>query len=1011
MPTSFVSDVQRQQYGQYVGDPSPPDLARDFYFDALDRIHIHACSGSHHRLGFALQLATVRFLGTFLDTPLAVPESVLRHVARQLNISPLTQITRYLDRPRTARDHARTIALQYGYRTFHDQPEHFHFLRWVYDAAWRDGERHGYLFDRAVLWLRQQKILLPGITTLERTIAEVVERTEQRCWRVLVKHAPLPLIDQVEQLLTIPEGERSTTLERLRRPPIQRGVRGVYTALRRVADLEARLFHTVDIPPVPPGRLKALVRHAALARTQSLSRLPPMRRQATLLAYAATFHPSAIDDALDSFDSYLDQVFVRSERRGQQQRIRTLRDLDAAALILQGACATLLDSDHPDESLRTVVFAQYAREDLEAAIVTVRTLAHHPHEPHAEELKTHYASLRRLLTPLLRTIKFAATPAGQHVLDALDFLMRLDHADPPKLHHAPTKVVTGRWKRLVLDSGEVVDRPLYTLCVAEQLQTYLDRRDIFVPAADRWGDPRAKLLPPTQWDTERRILTRDLGRSLDAGHELTALANHLEGAYQEAMTALADDPSVFIREQDGRDRLHLQRLQKQDEPVSLLTLRRTLRRLMPHVDLTEMVLEIHALTGFLDAFTHVSEGTARVDDMALSLCAVLIAEACNLGLEALTDGQHPALRRDRLAWVQQHYLRSETLAQANARLVAFQHTIPLAHQWGGGEVASADGLRFVVPVRTLHAGYNQRYFPGARGVTWYNAISDSYTGFAATVVTGSVRDAPWVLNLLLDHQTSLRPHEIMTDTAGYSDIVFALFFLLGYEFSPRLADVDTMRFWRINQHADYGVFNGISQHRINTHHIRDFWDEMLRVAASLTNKTVTADVVVRWLHGDKRPNGLARAFTELGRICKTQYLLKYVTDSDYRRRILVQLNKGEQRHSLARVLFHGQRGELRQRYRIGQEDQLGALGLILNVVVLWNTRYMDAAIEHLRAGGETIADEDMRRIAPFGTRHLNLIGQYQFKVPPLVQDGQLRPFRDSTDAEDALFDLDTYDGL
>ena len=56
----------------------------------------------------------------------------------------------------------------------------------------------------------------------------------------------------------------------------------------------------------------------------------------------------------------------------------------------------------------------------------------------------------------------------------------------------------------------------------------------------------------------------------------------------------------------------------------------------------------------------------------------------------------PALTAARLAWVQQNYIRAETLIRANARLVKAQSHIPLTKTWGGGEVASADGLRFVV---------------------------------------------------------------------------------------------------------------------------------------------------------------------------------------------------------------------------------------------------------------------------------------------------------------------------
>ncbi len=144
---------------------------------------------------------------------------------------------------------------------------------------------------------------------------------------------------------------------------------------------------------------------------------------------------------------------------------------------------------------------------------------------------------------------------------------------------------------------------------------------------------------------------------------------------------------------------------------------------MPHVDLPEVLLEIQAKTGFMDEFTHVNESFARVNDLSTSICAVLIASACNIGLTPLVRSDVLALTRGRLTWVEQNYIRPETLIQANARLVDAQAQIPLAQIWGGGEIASADGLRFVVPVRTLNAGANSKYFGQGRGITSYNFTS------------------------------------------------------------------------------------------------------------------------------------------------------------------------------------------------------------------------------------------------------------------------------------------------
>ena len=139
----------------------------------------------------------------------------------------------------------------------------------------------------------------------------------------------------------------------------------------------------------------------------------------------------------------------------------------------------------------------------------------------------------------------------------------------------------------------------------------------------------------------------------------------------------------------------------------------------------------------------------------------------------------PALHRARLAWVSQNYIRHETLTESNAFLVSRQNAIPLVHAWGGGEVASADGMRFVVPVRTLHAGPNPKYVGRKQGATYYQLVSDQGTGLHAITVPGTLRDSLIVLSVLLEQQTALQPTEIMTDTGAYTDVIFGLFRLLG----------------------------------------------------------------------------------------------------------------------------------------------------------------------------------------------------------------------------------------
>ena len=174
----------------------------------------------------------------------------------------------------------------------------------------------------------------------------------------------------------------------------------------------------------------------------------------------------------------------------------------------------------------------------------------------------------------------------------------------------------------------------------------------------------------------------------------------------------------------------------------------------------------------------------------------------------------------------------------------------------------------------------------------------------------------------------------------------------------------------------------------------------MRIAGSLKLGAIGAAELIRSLLKSDRPSSLTKAIADLGRIPKTVHLLTYLDDESYRRRILVQLNRGEGRHAVARKICHGQRGEIRKRYRQGQEDQLSALGLVTNAVILWNTLYIEAALEQLRAEGYEIRPEDVARLSPLQTHHLNVLGRYSFFLAEAVAKGGMRPRRNPHDDDD-----------
>lgn len=986
----FAEDKIRQ-WGRYAGDPTPEQLTRYFHLSPTDLAHARRRRSPATQLGYGVQLGTVRFLGTFAAVA-ATPRSVVAEIARQLNIDD-SEWSRYVV-SRAREVHQVDIRLEHGYHVFGQDTVHVAFLRWLWDRAWTADDSASQLVDLATGWLVEEQILLPGFTVLQRMCATARDRATRLASRRIASQVSPDRRQELRSLLGVQAGENTSRLEQLRRPPRQPSIDGLLAALQRLARIQRLGGTAVQLDAVPVSRTARMVTEAMQVKAQRIHRHSPDRRDATLALFARHVHATAHDDVIDVLLIVLHDLTAKVERLGEQERLRTLGDLDAAALLLARAAQTLLDPAVTDDRVRAATFEYASRAELETAIARVQAIVTHPGDRVAAGMRARYPHIRRFLPALLRHVSFDATTTTDPALAAIKHLAEVE-VGKAILSDAPTSHVGARWTALVFGDDGILDAGAYTLCTLDALRLAIRRRDVFVPAALRWGDPRRLLMDKTAWKRNGASVKRAL--DLDGGPRrlLARLGRELDGAYAHAGEVVTEEPSLLAADRT-HERFKVPPLDADPLPASAELLRDQIAALIPTSELPEVLLEVDAWTGFTQAILPAT-GTARSADLALSICAALLVQACNVPYTAVSRCDVAALTEARLKWVEANYLRAETITVANTRLVDHQARIPLARQWGGGELTSADGLRFVVPVRSIHSGPNPRYFGTGRGITLFNYVADNYLGWASIVVTGTARDSQFLLDRILDNPTSLNPTDIVTDTASASDLNFGLCQLLGYRYMPRLADLPDRRLFRIHPGRDYGPLNPLARHRINIGLIRDHWDDICRVVGTLHTKAAVPSEVIRALQRAGRPVVLARAIAEIGKIVRTIATLDYATRPEQRRRILIQLNRQESRHALARAVCHGRRGQIHQAYRSGQEQQLGALGLVTNAIVLWNTTYMNHAIKHLDGLGTPTTDSDQERLSPLQHEQVNLHGRYSFLLPDHLRAGELRPLLTGTD--------------
>jgi TnpA family transposase len=386
-------------------------------------------------------------------------------------------------------------------------------------------------------------------------------------------------------------------------------------------------------------------------------------------------------------------------------------------------------------------------------------------------------------------------------------------------------------------------------------------------------------------------------------------------------------------------------------------------------------------SAWLNAFMH---------DRSLLLTTVL-ADAINLGLSKMAESC-PGTTYARLSWLQAWHIRDETYSKALAELVNAQSRHPFAAHWGDGTTSSSDGQRFRAGGRAESTGHINPKYGAEPGRTFYTHLSDQYAPYNVKTVHVGVRDATYVLDGLLYHESDLRIEEHYTDTAGFTDHVFALMHLLGFRFAPRLRDLAETRLYLPKRTAAYSALKPMIGGTIQLRSIRAHWDEILRLATSIKQGTVTASLMLRKLGSYPRQNGLAVALRELGRIERTLFILDWLQSVELRRRVHAGLNKGEARHALARAVFFYRLGEIRDRSLEQQQYRASGLTLVTAAIALWNTVYLERAANAMRGNGQAVDPDLLRHLSPLGWEHINLTGDYLWRNSKLGK-GKFRPLR------------------
>lgn len=986
MPVEFLTQAERQAYHQLPDALTERDLRQHFHLSEADRTFIAGFRRVDNRLAMAVQLGLVRYVGYLPDAwPQRVPAEVLAFVAQQLP-DPAVALTSY-----GTREAIRTAHLQAALK-------HLRWAKWTpLEETWlepwlleraleHDNER--LLLELACQKLRQHQLLRPAIGTLERLVGSLAEQAHRETFCRLQ-----PLLTQPDQLtlpdaLLVPDAGLGVTRHRwLCQVATASSPRALNLALAKLQFLQQLGVPAWDTAGLHPNRQKRLARAVRSRRNTYLQRLSPEKRYPALVAFLRESLLALTDAVVELFDAYWEGATAKAHRELDTYQQRMAAAKDQALHTLGDAARLVVDEEQiPASELRARIYVVLSREALLSALEVTRTLLQPTRHSYLSFLGERYASVKQFSGNLLASLRF------QHAYQADDFAQALGVVADQQAgrrrklpEQPPHAFMTPTWTRYVVEADHQVRRQPYELCALATLRERLRSGDVFLNDSRKFATLDTCLIPAAEWQHLRGEVCQQLSLPTLPAARIQERIAELAALLPQVEALLRSGHDIFL--DDEADQLVVPRLRAEELPASVTALQVEITRRLPAVDLTELLVEVDAWTHFAQQL-HPLDGAARQAQHAPLRYASLLALGCTI---SFTDmAQSTGLDYQQLWWTAHSCLREETLRSATTQLVNYQHRQWLATYWGNGTLSSSDGQRFPISGAVRNAKALPKYFGYGRGVTFYTHTADYYAQYGSQVIAATERDATYILDEILGNETELEILVHTTDTAGYTDLVFALFDLLGLEFAPRLRDIRDQKLSRIKG-LDLAYpalkFTG----RVNPDYLARHWDELLRVAGSLKLGRVTASLFISKLQAYPRRHQLTYGLQEYGRLVKTIFILRYLLNQPLRRKINTQLNKGEQLHALRSWLWFGGDGVVRRKQEEAQQELVGCLNVVTNAMVVWNTIYMQEVIAQLRAEGYPIREEDLAHLSPARFEHINRLGKYTFPNQESVACYGLRP--------------------
>jgi TnpA family transposase len=736
----------------------------------------------------------------------------------------------------------------------------------------------------------------------------------------------------------------------------------------------------VDAPlsGVPSALLQHFATEAKALHAGELCEVQSPKRYTLLLCLIYRMRIRARDDATEMFVKRMDKIHKQARERLLEIQARQRDKTENLVAALAGVIEAVRSDESSASKVERIdkVFAgrggiERLQEDCEA----VQAWSNNNYFP---LLGPPYKRYRYLLLRVVGALRFVSTTQNRSLLDAMAVVQTNQNrrADWVPVGDLDFSFVTDRrWNNVVFrtrNGRREMHWRQFEICMFTHLALELRTCDMAVVGSEQYADYRDRLLPWEECDPLRESYCNKVGLPCTTEEFVQQLRTELETTAAQVDESFPSNTAVSMNNKDGEP--VLRRPVANKPPVSAMELEAALQTLLPERSLLDIVWLTNGSTRFTRHFGPISGLEAKLDQIDEKYCAAVFVMGSSMGVTQGARHMRGLVTSPTLALINRRHVTVDKLDAAHRDILDAYNQFELPHCWGTGKTAAFDGSLFELSEQNLLADFHFRY--RLKGAVAFQVVSDLYIALFVHFIPPGVWEAIYIIEALMKNKSKIQADTVFADTQGQSTPVFAFTHLLGIKLMPRIRNWKDLTFFRPSMNVTYKHIDGLFKDAIDWELIRTHWRDLMQIALSIYTGRVSSPILLRKLSHYSHKNRLYLAAQELGRVQRTVYLLRWISDLSLRSGVTAGTNSAEGYHALTKWLQFGTEGVIQENDPDEQQKRIRYLGLLASVLIYWNVIEISRAIGELVSQGYPVNKADLAYLNPYITRHIKRFGDY-----------------------------------